>query len=66
VYDKRGTGPSTGTFDRFRNLGALARDALGGVAVLRSVREVDTTRLGIWGRSQGARIVAMAAAASGR
>jgi dienelactone hydrolase len=64
VYDKRGTGQSTGTFDRFPNLGELTRDALGGVAVLKSVRAVDTARLGIWGRSQGAWIVAMAAAES--
>ena len=64
VYDKRGTGQSTGTFDRFPTLGQLTRDALGGVAVLKSIQETDKARLGIWGRSQGAWIVAIAAAES--
>ena len=60
IYDKRGTGDSTGdyataTFDD------LASDALAAVALLRAQAEIDPERVGLVGMSQGGWIIAEAA-----
>ena len=62
-YDDRGIGGSTG------NIGAsttadFAGDALAGVALLAGRPEIDRTRIGIWGHSEGATVAALAAARS--
>ena len=62
VYDKRGSGESTGggdyTYDE------LARDALGGVRLLRGRDDVDPDEVGLWGISEGGWIVPLAASRS--
>lgn len=61
VYDKRGSGASTGDW-RSEPFSALVDDAQ---AVLRSLRQhawVDSTRVGIWGGSEGATIAPLVAA----
>jgi pimeloyl-ACP methyl ester carboxylesterase len=52
IYDKRGVGGSTGSWERspFR---ALADDAAAGIRFLRGHPEVDPARVGIWGGSEG-------------
>ena len=60
-YDDRGIGGSTG------NTGAsttadFAGDALAGLALLAGRPEIDRTRIGIWGHSEGATVAALAAA----
>jgi pimeloyl-ACP methyl ester carboxylesterase len=60
VYDKRGSGASTGDW-RTEPFSALVDDA---EAVLRSLRQhawVDPTRVGIWGGSEGATIAPLVA-----
>ncbi len=51
VYDKRGTGESTG--DRESTFADLAADARAGVAMLRDRADIDRRRVGILGISQG-------------
>ncbi len=64
VFDKRGTGASTGDW-RTADFQELARDALAGVALLRSLPEVDMRRIGLHGHSQGGIIAPMAASLPG-
>ena len=67
TYDKRGVGDSGGTFDRSAdtaNLEQLAADALAGLDWLRRQPEVDPTRVGLDGASQGGWVVEIAAARS--
>src|SRR3712207_3844364 len=59
VYDKRGSGESTGNADYTYE--QLAQDALGGVRLLRGRAEVDPDAVGLWGISEGGWIVPMAA-----
>jgi pimeloyl-ACP methyl ester carboxylesterase len=66
VYDKRGSGASTGTpwyqtGDRFDDLTA---DALAGIKYLSERADIERTRIGVWGLSQGAWLAAMAATRS--
>lgn len=62
VYDKRGSGESTGessyTYEQ------LAGDALGGVRLLRARDDIDSDEVGLWGISEGGWIVPMAASRS--
>jgi dienelactone hydrolase len=62
VYDKRGSGESTGNADYTYE--QLAQDALGGVRLLRGRDEVDPDEVGLWGISEGGWIVPMAASRS--
>jgi dienelactone hydrolase len=55
IYDKRGVGQSTGDWQN-ADFGALADDAAAGVRFLRAQSEVDGTRLGVYGHSQGGTI----------
>lgn len=66
IYDKRGTGGSTGeiwyrTGDNFDNLVA---DALAGVQFLLRRNEIDRRRIGLWGLSQGGWLAPLAATRS--
>jgi dienelactone hydrolase len=60
VYDKRTTGYSL----LHRDYGVLATDALAAVALLRGRPGVDPARVGLWGLSEGAWVVSIAAARS--
>lgn len=60
VYDKRTTGYSL----LHRDYGVLATDALAAVALLRGRAGVDPARVGLWGLSEGAWVVSIAAARS--
>ena len=66
VYDKRGTGESTGEFprDAISSFGDLANDALAGLAFLQSRDEIDANRIGFWGGSQGGWVGPLAASRS--
>jgi len=66
IFDKRGTGASTGevwykTGDRFDNLVA---DALSGVQYMLGRPEIATGKIGLWGFSQGGWLAPLAAARS--
>jgi len=60
VFDKRGTGESEGSYSQ--NFPDLARDVKAAVEFLRTRPEVDPTRIGLVGFSQGGWIAPMAAA----
>lgn len=66
VYDKRGVGESTGEFphDRISSFGDLANDALAGLSFLRSRQDIDASRIGVWGLSQGGWLGPLAASLS--
>ena len=63
IYDKRGVGASTGDWRRvhFRD---LAEDALAGVRLLRSHKDIDASRIGLWGGSNGGWVAPLAASLS--
>ncbi|MBE3012377.1 prolyl oligopeptidase family serine peptidase [Microbispora sp. NEAU-D428] len=60
VYDKRSEGYST----FHRSYSALADDALGAVAALRSQPGVDPAKVGVWGLSEGGWVAPLAASRS--
>ena len=64
IYDKRGTGQSGGVYESHAPYENLVNDALAAVAFLKERREIESTQIGIWGLSQGARISAAAASRS--
>lgn len=61
VYDKRGTGASSGEY-RGDRLDELADDVRAALAALRARDDVDPSRIGILGQSQGAWLAMMVAA----
>ena len=63
IYDKRGCGASTGDWTR-AGLYDLAVDALAWVRMLRGRPDINPTQVGLWGLSQGASIVPIAAGRS--
>jgi pimeloyl-ACP methyl ester carboxylesterase len=63
VYDKRGTGSSTGDW-QVAGIEELAGDALAGLRALRSRKEIDARRIGVAGHSQGGWIAPLAATQS--
>lgn len=63
IYDKRGSGGSTGN-TRAASMEDLADDALAGVKLLRSRADIDGKRIGVAGHSQGGWIAPLAAARS--
>jgi hypothetical protein len=65
IYDKRGSGSSTGSLDSFV-YADLARDALAGVRLLASQLEVDPHRVGLLGHSEGGITGVVAAALAPR
>jgi pimeloyl-ACP methyl ester carboxylesterase len=63
IYDKRGCGASTGDWTR-AGLNDLADDALACVRLLRGRPEINPSQVGLWGLSQGASIIPLAAGRS--
>ncbi|MCO6451673.1 MAG: alpha/beta fold hydrolase [Caldilineales bacterium] len=63
VYDRRGSGESTGDFAT-ASFFDLADDALAAIASLKSSGEIDPERICVWGMSQGGWIAPLAAANS--
>ena len=61
IYDKRGTGQSTGKFDD-ATLDDLANDGAAAIAYLKTRKDVDPNRIGLWGSSQGGFLAAAVAA----
>lgn len=61
VYDKRGSGDSMGHWE-VASMEDLANDALAGVEALRARDDIDGTRIGIYGYSQGGWIAPLVAA----
>jgi pimeloyl-ACP methyl ester carboxylesterase len=60
IYDKRGTGQSTGDWRR-SDFSALAEDALAGVRLLTTHKRIDPKKIGIYGHSQGGTIAPLIA-----
>ena len=63
IYDKRGSGKSTGDWQT-SDFNALAGDALAGVSFLQHQGGIDPKRIGIHGHSQGASIAPLVASQS--
>src|SRR5580704_18114584 len=63
AYDKRGVGDSTGNF-RTVPFMDLCDDGLAAIAYLKSRKEIDTRRIGVWGLSQGGWLGPLAASRS--
>jgi hypothetical protein len=60
IFDRRGSGASTGEKDVVYQ--TLADDGIAGANALRQMPEIDAKRVGYWGISQGGWLVTMAAA----
>jgi uncharacterized protein len=60
IYDKRGSGASGGDW-KTATYEDLARDALSAISLLRSRADIDPTRIGLHGHSQGGIVAAVAA-----
>jgi dienelactone hydrolase len=63
AYDKRGVGESTGDF-RAVPFMELCDDGLAAIEYLKSRKEIDTKRIGVWGLSQGGWLGPLAASRS--
>lgn len=63
VYDKRGTGKSSGNW-RAASMEDLARDALAGIEFLKQRADLDARKIGVAGHSQGGWIAPLAATIS--
>jgi len=63
IYDKRGSGNSSGN-TRAASMEDLAADAISGVRMLSGRIDIDTSRIGVMGHSQGGWIAPLAAARS--
>src|SRR5437660_4929794 len=63
IYDKRGCGVSTGDWTA-ASQHDLAEDALAAVLLLKGRPEIDAGHIGLWGMSQGAGIIPLAAVRS--
>lgn len=53
LFDKRGTGESEGAYVEAPDLRASAADARAAIAFIAAQPEVDASRVGVWGISQG-------------
>jgi len=63
IYDKRGIGASTGDW-RYVHLSDLAEDALAGVQLLKSRKDINPNQIGIFGGSQGGWVAPLVASRS--
>jgi uncharacterized protein len=63
AYDKRGVGESGGDFRKVPFM-KLCDDGLGAIKYLKSRKEIDAKRIGVWGLSQGAWLGPLAASRS--
>ena len=61
VYDRRGSGGSTGSFET-ANFALLAADAQAAIAALTTRNDIDRQRIGLYGISQGGWIAPLVAA----
>lgn len=59
IFDKRGSGSSTGSWAE-SSLKDLASDAVQAIQFLKSRKEIDPNRIGIWGVSQSGWVAALA------
>jgi dienelactone hydrolase len=64
IYDKRGTGESTGDWKK-SDFNDLARDAVAGIELVKHRAGVNAGQIGIYGHSQGGSIAPLVAARSG-
>lgn len=64
AFDKRGAGQSEGDY-RTASFDTLSDDVLAGVKELRGRADIDPSRVGVWGISQGGWIGSLAASKSG-
>jgi pimeloyl-ACP methyl ester carboxylesterase len=60
IYDKRGCGRSTGSWNE-SGFDDLAGDALAGLELLKNRQDINPHQIGLWGVSQGGWIVPLAA-----
>lgn len=63
IYDKRGVGKSTGDW-KTSDFNDLAGDGIAAVQLLRQRREINPTRIGVYGHSQGGMIAPLVASRS--
>ena len=63
AYDKRGVGESGGDFRKVPFM-ELCNDVLGAIKYLKSRKEIDAKRIGVWGLSQGGWLGPLAASRS--
>jgi uncharacterized protein len=63
AYDKRGVGESGGDFRKVPFM-ELCEDGLGAIKYLKSRKEIDAKRIGVWGLSQGGWLGPLAASRS--
>jgi pimeloyl-ACP methyl ester carboxylesterase len=63
VYDRRGSGQSSGDLDK-ADYETLADDAIAGQHALAKVSRIDPTKIGFWGLSQGGWLAVLAAGRS--
>ncbi|HKC13619.1 MAG TPA: alpha/beta hydrolase [Vicinamibacteria bacterium] len=63
LFDRRGSGKSTGDFGT-ATFQDLAADGMAGITLLKSRPDIDPTRLGVWGISQGGWLGPLAATMS--
>lgn len=63
AYDKRGVGDSTGDFRNIPFM-ELADDGLAAIDLLKARKDIDRTRIGVWGLSQGGWLGPLAASRS--
>ena len=63
-FDKRGVGESEGVYRETPDFDQAAGDGLAAVRYLKSRPDIDSTRIGVWGVSQGGWIALLMAASS--
>ena len=63
IYDKRGSGESGGDW-RTASYEDLADDAIAAIGVLRAHRNIDASKIGIWGHSEGGSLAPLIASRS--
>src|SRR5215469_16200060 len=62
IYDRRGTGQSSGSHDN--DLATLADDGIAGQHALSKITRIDPNKIGFWGLSQGRWLAVLAAVRS--
>lgn len=63
LFDRRGSGESVGDFET-ADFEDLAKDGIAGIDFLKTRKEVDANKIGVWGVSQGGWIAPLAATLS--
>jgi pimeloyl-ACP methyl ester carboxylesterase len=65
IYDKRGVGQSAGVYSETPDMALPAGDLIEAVRFLKTRKEVDPKKIGVYGHSQGGWVASLAAAVSG-